>query len=83
MAGGEEAFAEVAGDNFFRIADGSQIHAGVPSEEYIDVCRYMTKQVFDAWSCIFGGAKKWRQKFGETGGIHVATGCFCDGRFFW
>jgi len=41
MAGGEEALAEVAGDDVFGIADGGEVDAGVPAEEYIDVCRYM------------------------------------------
>jgi hypothetical protein len=40
MAGGEEGFAEVAGDDFFGIADGGEVNAGVPAEEYIDVRRY-------------------------------------------
>lgn len=39
--GGEEAFAEVAGDDCFGITDGGQIHARVPAKEYIDVRRYM------------------------------------------
>jgi hypothetical protein len=33
VAGGEEGFAEVAGDDFFRIADGGEVDAGVPAEE--------------------------------------------------
>ena len=41
MAGGEEGFAEVAGDYFFWIPDGGEVDAGVPVEEYIDVRRYM------------------------------------------
>jgi hypothetical protein len=40
MAGGEEAFAEVAGDDILGVADGGQVDAGVPAEEYIDVRRY-------------------------------------------
>ena len=41
VAGGEEGFAEVAGDYFFWVADGGEVDAGVPAEEYIDVRRYM------------------------------------------
>jgi hypothetical protein len=41
MAGGEEGFAEVAGDDFFYVADSGEVDAGVPAEEYIDVRRYM------------------------------------------
>jgi hypothetical protein len=41
MLGGEEGFAEVAGDDFFFAADGGEVDAGVPALEYIDVCRYM------------------------------------------
>jgi hypothetical protein len=33
MAGGEEAFAEVAGDDVFGVADGGQVDARVPAEE--------------------------------------------------
>ena len=33
VAGGEEGFAEVAGDDFFWIADGGEVDAGVPVEE--------------------------------------------------
>jgi hypothetical protein len=40
MAGGQEALAEVAGDDVFGVADGGQVDARVPTEEYIDVCRY-------------------------------------------
>jgi hypothetical protein len=39
-AGGEEAFSEVAGDDSFFGADGGEVDAGVPAEEYIDVRRY-------------------------------------------
>jgi hypothetical protein len=41
VAGGEEGFAEVAGDYFFGIADGGEIDASIPAEKYIDVRRYM------------------------------------------
>src|SRR5258708_2945072 len=43
VAGGEEGFGEVAGDYFFWIADGGQVDAGVPVEEYIDVRRYTSE----------------------------------------
>ena len=33
VTGGEEGFAEVAGDDFFFGADGGEVDAGVPAEE--------------------------------------------------
>jgi len=33
VAGGEEGFAEVAGYDFFGLADGGEVDAGVPAEE--------------------------------------------------
>jgi len=33
----------VAGDDLFFVADGGQVDAGVPADEYIDVCRYMVQ----------------------------------------
>ena len=41
MAGGEEAFAEVAGHYLFPVANGGQVDARVPAEKYIDVRRYI------------------------------------------
>src|SRR5580704_4951749 len=41
MAGGEEGFAEVAGDDFFPVAHGGEADAGVPAAQYIDVSRYV------------------------------------------
>jgi hypothetical protein len=41
MAGGEEGFAEVAGDDFFTVANGGEVDAGIPAAQYIDVRRYM------------------------------------------
>ncbi|SRR6266849_4139702 len=32
MAGGEQGFAEVTGDNFFRLADGGEVDAGIPAD---------------------------------------------------
>jgi hypothetical protein len=40
VAGGEQALAEVAGDDVFGVADGGQIDAGVPPDEDIDIRRY-------------------------------------------
>jgi len=45
MAGGEEAFAEVASDDFLRVADRREIHARVPALQYIDICRYILQLV--------------------------------------
>ncbi len=53
VAGGEEGFAEVAGYDFFWIANGSQVDPGVPAEEYIDVRRYMLIEVVvGRWSLV-------------------------------
>src|SRR5579863_167004 len=41
LAGGEEGLAEVAADDVFWVADGGEVDAGIPVEEYIDVRRYM------------------------------------------
>ena len=41
VSGGEETLAEVAGDDFFFVADRGEVDAGVPALEYIDVRRYM------------------------------------------
>ncbi len=37
MVGGEEAFAEVAADDLFGVADGGEVGAGVPFEEEVEV----------------------------------------------
>ena len=37
MGGGEEAFAEVAADDLFGVADGGEVGAGVPFEEEVEV----------------------------------------------
>jgi len=43
MPCGEEAFAEVAGDDLFLIADGCEIYARVPALQYIDIRRYIVQ----------------------------------------
>lgn len=43
MAGGEKGFADVAGDDFFRFADGGEIDALVPAEQKIEVRRYLVE----------------------------------------
>ena len=72
VASGEEAFTEVARDDFIRIADGGEIHAGIPVLEYIDVCRYM-KCVVVRQLLRAGVFKKWRQEFGNSSRIHAAS----------
>jgi len=37
MAGGEEAFSEVAADDLFRVADGGEVGVGVPLEEEVEI----------------------------------------------
>jgi hypothetical protein len=45
VAGEEERLAEVAGDDLFGIVDGSEIDAGVPAEEEIEVRGYLIQVV--------------------------------------
>jgi hypothetical protein len=33
VARSEEGFAKVAGDDFFRIADGGEVDAGIPADQ--------------------------------------------------
>jgi hypothetical protein len=55
VASGEEGFAEVAGDDFFLVADGGEVDASVPAEEYIDVRRYaFIEGVVGRWSSVVG-----------------------------
>jgi hypothetical protein len=71
MAGGEEAFAEVAGHDFFLVADGGQVDAGIPAKEYIDVRRYMAHQVLGVWSLALA-PQEWLKQLGDAIGFHVA-----------
>ena len=84
VAGGEEAFAEVAGHDLFGVADGGEIDAGVPSLEYIDICRY-TIQVAGRQSLAIGLIEKWFEEFGYAAGMHgfpiVDHGMVADGSF--
>jgi len=66
LPGGEEAFAEVAGDDLFRIADGGEIDARVPAEEYIDVGRYM----IEVGGCELFASEEWCEQFGDARGLH-------------
>ena len=85
MTGGEEAFAEVAGDDFFGVADGGEVDAGVPAEEYIDVRRYMMqlgggqdsrplagcRRFGMTMGCgVSGRADEGLEEFGNAGGVH-------------
>ena len=81
MPGCEQALAEVAGYDFFGIADGSEVDAGVPAEQYIDVRRY-TLQLSGGQDSRFlvasllgmtrGGAgrEEWVEQFGDAGLVH-------------
>jgi hypothetical protein len=62
MAGGEQALAEVAGDDFFRVADGSKVDADIPAHEYIDVCRYKLQLDWGKKSGFLAGLRR----FGRT-----------------
>ena len=56
LPGGEEAFAEVALDDFFGGADGGEIGAGVPLEEEIEVEGELVAEV--RW----GGGEIWLEE---------------------
>jgi len=78
VAGGEEAFAEVAGHDFFGVADGGEVDAGVPAEEYIDVRRYMLIEcVVGCQSLVVGRwlSEKGTEEFGDAGGVHGNFDC--------
>jgi hypothetical protein len=86
VAGGEEGFAEVAGDDFFFAADRCEVDAGVPVEKYIDVCRYMLelgggedsrfltgKRRRFGMTRVWGSGKKGLEQFGDAGGVHFRS----------
>ena len=62
MAGCEQTFAEVTGDNLFRVADGGQVDAGILANEYIDVRRYTTQLIGRQNSRFLSGCRR----FGMT-----------------
>jgi len=76
VAGGEEGFAEVAGDDFFWIADGGEIDAGVPAEEYIDICRYTIELSLGEHRLLVAALSEMTRReegleqFGDAGGLH-------------
>ena len=67
VASGEEALAEVAGDDGFGFADGGQVDAGIPAKEYIDIRRYILHLCGGQDSGSLSGFRR----FGRTGL------CFC------
>ena len=83
VTSGEEGFSEVAGDDFFGIADGGEVNAGIPVEEYIDVRRYMfelsgrqNSRFLTGPSARFGMTRALNrgeeglEQFGDAGGVH-------------
>jgi hypothetical protein len=85
VTGGEEALAEVAGDDFFGVTDGGEVDAGVPAEKYIDVRRYMMqlgggqdsrplascRRFGTTMGCgVSGRADEGLEQFGNAGGVH-------------
>ena len=70
VAGSEQAFAEVAGDDFFRVADGSKVNARIPAHEYIDVCRYGLQLEWGEQSRLLAGLRRFGMtKFGRDYGL--------------
>ena len=74
VAGKEEGFSEVAGNDFFRVADGREVDAGVPSEEKIDVRRYLLELRLAQRTCSSGAwAQKRVEEFGDTERGHLES----------
>jgi hypothetical protein len=65
MSGSEKRFAEMTGDDLLGLAHRSEVYAGVPAEQYIDVRRYSLQLGFDE-----GNRKEWLQQFGDAVGLH-------------
>jgi hypothetical protein len=85
VTGGEEALAEVTGDDFFRVTDGGEVDAGVPTKKYIDVRRYMMqlsggqdsrplagcRRFGRTTGCgVWGRADEGLEQLGNAGGVH-------------
>lgn len=72
MLGGEQGFAEVAGDDVFGVADGGEVDARIPVDEYIDVCRYISQLRFAQ-----GIREERLEQFGDAVGRHffLRTDC--------
>ena len=66
MAGREEAFSEVAGDDLVWIPDSGEIYASVPALEYIDISRYILQLTLGEG--IF--AEKRLEQLRDAEGIH-------------
>ena len=65
MSSSEQRFAEVTGDDLFRLADRSEVYASVPTEQYIDVRRYIFQLGFGERN-----RKEWLQQFGDAIELH-------------
>ena len=65
VLGGEEAFAEVAADDLFRVADGGEVGAGVPLEEEIEIDGELGRR--SAGGFRVDRVRRRRSRFGEGG----------------
>jgi hypothetical protein len=65
MSGGEKRFAEMPGNNLLGLAHRSEVYAGVPAEQYIDVRRYILQLGFGERN-----RKEWLEEFGDAIGPH-------------
>ncbi len=50
MSGREKGFAEMTGDDLLGLAHRSEVDAGVPAEQHIDVRRYILQLGFGEWN---------------------------------
>jgi len=69
MSGSKERLAEMAGDNLVWLAHGGKVDAGVPTKQYIDVCRYGLQLVRGEHGRRLG-REEGGEQFGDAGDVH-------------
>ena len=76
MAGGEEGFSEVAGEDFFGIADSGEVDACVPAQEQIEVGGDVAvKSVVCRLSVVVGARCEGLEQRGDLGEVHGKSDC--------
>ena len=76
MECGEEGFAEVAGDNLRRVADGGEVHARVPAQQQVEIGGKLRAPSF----VEDGAAEIGRKQRGQTFGLHSFSFGFSFGK---
>src|ERR1700679_282252 len=67
MDAGEEALAEVAADDLFRLADGREVGSGVPFEEQVEIGGELGGEAVGGWSAAqIGSYEVCDAVFGES-----------------